>query len=526
MVHRPRRKQAHATGGGGRFGLLDQGSCVVALGTWVLLLLGMRFGPLLLFIAVCLSSCAGAHPQASSAASQPSAPPTAAELAPAMDAYIAGFGKHWGPAYAFSGFVAVAQAGESVFERGYGHAHLEVAEAPDRDTRFQIGSVTKMFTAVAILQLVEQGKLQLHDPVRQHVPELPERFASITLHHLLSHTSGIASYTDDAELMAARERTHTPDEVLRTFVDQPLAFTPGERFAYSNSNYFLLGLVIERTSGQSYEGYLQAHVLGPAGMQRTGISADPELPNTAAGYVAEGGALRPAARADDSLPFAAGALRSTVSDLLAWERALAGHRLLTPASMQRLLTANLSDYAYGFTVVERDGATIQRHDGGIDGFTSFFARIPERQLVIVALCNNESFSSTRIGHPLVHMLLTGEPVPPIRERVPAPMPPELIERLAGQYALTDDAREAAAKILPPHIIDTFATLDVVAEAEHVYLDPSGQPRVELFVSDQGELFTKDAGVLLHAEPQRGPAYVLRLVQGNLEFRFTRTSPVP
>ncbi|MDB4937856.1 MAG: hypothetical protein JWP87_4828, partial [Labilithrix sp.] len=256
-------------------------------------------------------------------------PVPATELASWIDAYAGGFGREWGPAFAPTGYLVVAKDGLPIVSRAYGKANPKTGAVIGPSTRFQIGSVTKQFTAVAVLQLAEKKRVNLTDSVRTHVAGLPADFEPITLHHLLTHTSGIASYTADGGLMAIKKQPIPRSRILESFTSKQLAFHPGEKFSYSNSNYFLLGLVIEKVTGKTYEEALQASVLGPAGMPRSTTRYEPTAFDSAIGTtVDEHEQIRAVEPWDTPLPFAAGALRSTAIDMLAWDRALASGRLL------------------------------------------------------------------------------------------------------------------------------------------------------------------------------------------------------
>lgn len=201
-----------------------------------------------------------------------------------VDGFVAGFGRRWGEAYAVSGYLTVAREGQVIFARAYGNADREKQLAAGADTRFRIGSLTKQLTATAILQLVERGKLRLDASIRAYLPYYPRAGDGITIHHLLTHTSGIPDYEVDEALNKDRARAHTRAEVFASFQNLPLDFKPGERFSYSSSGYLVLGAIIEKVSGATYEGYLRENVLLPAGMLRT---TTVDAPDSAVGYLAD-----------------------------------------------------------------------------------------------------------------------------------------------------------------------------------------------------------------------------------------------
>ena len=339
--------------------------------------------------------------------------PVPPHLGQRIDEYVSAFGRDRGPSYAFSGYLAVARDGRWVYGRAFGKANYQRDTLADADTRFRIGSLTKQFTAVAVMQLVEREVLTLADPIGRYVAGLGEEVAAVTLHHLLRHSSGIASYTDDEALMARDREPHAVSEVLASFAQLPLHFRPGEQFEYSNSNYFLLGLALEKASGLDYEEYLVQYVLGPAGMHRTSTIDAPEAPNTATGYVRDpaGDGLLADGPFDMTMPFSAGALRSTANDLLAWDRAWTNHTLLSAPSQALMLDvdpklrhANGKNYGYGLGIAQRDGFEVVYHAGDIHGFSSYLARIPKEGWMVVALCNSSAANAATVGDAVVSMI--------------------------------------------------------------------------------------------------------------------------
>jgi CubicO group peptidase (beta-lactamase class C family) len=448
-------------------------------------------------------------------------------LASFVDDFVGAMGKRWGDPYAFSGIVAIAKDGKPIVLRAYGKANRDTGAVADANTRFRIGSVTKQFTAVCTLQLAEQGKLKVEDTIRTHLPDYPKKTGDkVTLHQLLSHTSGIPSYTDDEALMKADTKDHTPAQVLAVFEDKPLHFEPGTQWEYSNSNFFLLGLIVEKVSGQTYERYLQDHVLGPAGMMRTSTIDAPDAPDTAIGYDTDapddGGPLKPAKAISMTLPFAAGALRSTVNDLLRWDRALAGTTLLSEASKTRMFTAVMNDYGYGIAVRTVAGHLVLEHDGGIDGFRSVLGRIPDEGLTIVVL-GNAIANPGPVEKALVPMLLEGKRTPPLEERDVVPTTPELVVRVVGDYAMSADSKKELEAKLPKQLMADIARIRVTADGTKLSFKPNGQPKERIFSGGGDMLFSKHAGVEITLEAAaNGTAKSFVLRQGALTVRYERT----
>lgn len=480
-------------------------------------------------------ACSPAAPSAAPAtsATAPAASPAApldSEIGTWIDAYASAFGKSWGEAYAFSGYVALVRDGRVVFGKGYGRADRDKAAAPTEDTLFRIGSLTKQLTAAAILTLVEQGKIDVADPVAKYVSEAPASWRGVTIHHLLTHTSGIPSYTSNAVFMEARDKPHTQAQVLAKLTDRPLSFEPpGSKFEYSNSGYFLLGVVIQRISGASYEAYLRERVLRPAGMLRTSIEDAPGGPGAALGYtVDDADSVVAAHAADMSIPFAAGALRSSAADLAAWDRALAGTSVVGDASRERMFTVFRGDYAYGVNRHSFAGHDVLSHTGAIDGFTSYMARALDERTTVIALSNNDGFEAKQVGGAAFEMALRRERVAPLVERAVLPVTPALVSRVAGEYRLTEASREALSGKVPKEIIDSAMGMTLSADGDRLFMKPSGQQRVRVFVGEGGVLFTKKDPLDLVLDPsgaRASPVTAITLTQGGISGRYER-APKP
>lgn len=291
--------------------------------------------------------------------------------------------------------VLVMKDGQVVLRKGYGMAHLELGVPIQPDQVFGIGSITKQFTATAILMLQERGKLSVDDEVTKYLPDYPTHGQKITIDHLLTHVSGIPSYTGLIEWRPQARKDMTVQQVIDLFKDKPLEFNPGEKWAYNNSAYILLGAVIEKVSGKSYEDFIEQEIFAPLGMKSSRYGHQREvIPGRVAGYdqTADGG-YQIAEYLSMTQPYAAGSLMSTVDDLALWAEALAGGKVLKKESLERMTTpAKLESgmstkYAYGLGVSEGDGARIVEHGGAIFGFVSHLLHVPGQRLVIVVLSN-------------------------------------------------------------------------------------------------------------------------------------------
>ena len=312
----------------------------------------------------------------------------------------------------FMGSVLVARGDKVLFSRGYGAADLEWDIPNTPDTKFRIGSVTKQFTAVLILKLEEQGKLSVNDPVKKYIPDAPAAWDKITLFHLLTHTSGLPDFTSLPDYPKLQTLPTTAEQIMARFRDKPLEFQPGEKMKYCNSGYVVLTDVIEKVTGASYEKFLQDQILTPVGLKDTGYdSASRVIRHRATGYL-----LTPDNKIENShfidmtVPQGAGALYSTAEDLLKWELALFGGKVLQPASLQKMLTPNLNNYGFGLFMRNDHGRKMIEHTGGIDGFSTDLAYYPDEKLTIVVLRNiTTRWRQTEITAKLASVYF-GEPV--------------------------------------------------------------------------------------------------------------------
>lgn len=290
--------------------------------------------------------------------------------------------------------VLVAKRGEILFKGAVGLANLDQKVQNTAEHIFRIGSITKEFTAVAILQLQEQGKLKLTDPIHKYLPDYPKEGKGITIEHLLTHTSGIKNYTGMAEVAHLQTTEATPKQIINVFKDAPMESTPGTMYQYNNYGYVLLGAIIEQVSDMSYEAYLEQHIFQPADMQHTYFGeAKAPIEERAIGYQMLNGKFAKAPYLNMSIPYAAGALLSNVNDLYTWMSALQGRQLLSEASLQKAFSPHqLQDgskvpYGYGFQLDELYGKKVVGHDGVIQGFLAYALYLPEEDLFVAVLSN-------------------------------------------------------------------------------------------------------------------------------------------
>ena len=345
----------------------------------------------------------------------------------------------------FNGSALVAENGKVVYKGGVGLANMEWEIPNTPDTKFRLGSITKQFTAMLTLQLVEQGKIKLDAKISEYLPDYRKDIGEkVTIHHLLTHTSGIPSYTSQPGFFANVSRDpYKVAEFVKTYTSGNLEFEPGTKFSYNNSGYFLLGAIIERLTGKTYEQALKEMIFDPLGMKNTGYDHhDTLLAKRASGYSRTANGYTNAAYLDMSIPYAAGSLYSTVEDLYLWDQALYTDKLLTPASKELMYKPFLQDYAYGWGIaktsfkVNDQPVPIITHGGGINGFTTTIVRFPKEKNLIVILDNTSNPNLNRLSDRLARIIYNQPYEPPkqsIAEVIEKTIDDKGIETAVVQY---------------------------------------------------------------------------------------------
>ena len=291
----------------------------------------------------------------------------------------------------------IVKDGQVVLRKGYGMANLELGVPVAPDMVFELGSVTKQFTAAAILLLQERGQLRVEDDITKYLPDFPTHGQAITLENLLTHTSGIPSYTGLPEWYPHIREDLKPADVIALFKDKPLEFNPGEQWAYDNSGFFLLGAIVEKVSGKTYEQFVEEEIFQKLGMDHTRYGHPEEIiPRRASGYSKDEKGFQNADFISMTQPYAAGALMSTVDDLAIWGWALQSEALLKKPSLDRMLTSYKlksgipTFYGYGIGVSSYAGERVISHGGDINGFTTNVTLVPGQKLFIALLSNNDA----------------------------------------------------------------------------------------------------------------------------------------
>lgn len=295
----------------------------------------------------------------------------------------------------FNGAILVMQKGKAIYKKAFGMADREWNIANTVNTKFRIGSVTKQFTAACILQLAEQGKLSVDDKLTKFIPGYPTG-DSITIHMLLNHTSGITNYTNLPEFWPKAILPLSTDSMIALFKNKPLDFSPGSKWNYSNSGFFLLGVIVEKTSGKTFHEYLLDNIIKKLELKNTLMdNLDSVLAYRAKGYSKNRQDVwQQAMQISMEGPYSAGAMVSTIDDLYLWTKALHSNKVLAASSTQKMLTPYKENYGYGIGIDSLKTHKRVSHNGGIPGFASYLSYFPDDDICVAIISNNGSNSTT------------------------------------------------------------------------------------------------------------------------------------
>ena len=302
-----------------------------------------------------------------------------------IENYLEAYTKLW----AFSGSIAAIKHGEKLFEKAYGYANIEHHVENTTETKYRIWSITKQFTAAAILILEERGLLRVEDSMRKHFPEWIDLSSEITIHHLLTHTSGVFNYANlpDAHKTFYR-MDHKKADLIKTFTSTPLDFEPGTKWSYTNSGYYLLGMLIEKLSGNTYSEFLSDNIFIPLGMFHTGVDDEKRIiENKASGYYLNGNDLINCLYVNMNLILSSGGMYSTVGDLLIWDQALSNDKLLSRGSIEKMNTQYKNNYGYGVSINMNGNRKVVQHNGSCEGFLTEIHRYVDDDFAVVVLSN-------------------------------------------------------------------------------------------------------------------------------------------
>ena len=388
----------------------------------------------------------------------------------------------------FMGSVLVARSERILLDKGYGYANLEWQVPNSPDAKFRLGSITKQFTAACVLLLEERGKLKTDDPVKKYLPDAPATWDKITIYNLLTHTSGIPSFTSFPDYHASQTITTTPEKLLARFRDKPLDFEPGTTWRYSNSGYVLLGYLIEKITGQTYQSFLEENIFKPLGMQDSGYDSNSAVVvHRASGYDPSPNGLVNTTYIDMTIPFSAGGLYSTTHDLLQWEHALFSGKLLSSESLKKMTTPFKNNYACGLMVQTNKGHSVIEHGGGIDGFVTMLAYYPDDKLIVVVLSNLGTEAAPEIAKSLAAIAHDEKVILP-SEREEVPVPPDTLTKYVGTYELSP--KFSVVITLEGNQLMAQATdqpkFPIFPESETKFFYKVVDAQLEFFKNDQGQ----------------------------------------
>ena len=373
----------------------------------------------------------------------------------------------------------VARKGQVIYNKAFGMANLELNVPMQPNMVFRIGSITKQFTAIAILQLMEQGKLSLQDEITRFIPDYPTQGKKITIEHLLTHTSGIKSYTNMKAFGDIMRKDMTPTELIDFFKNQPMEFEPGTKWAYDNSGYFLLGYIIEKVSGKTYPQYVEEVFFKPLGMTSSYYGNDSKLiKNRAAGYQSgkEGGTQN-ADQMSMTLPYAAGSIQSTVGDLWTWHQAVHAYKLVEKETLQKAFTPyKLSDgkqteYGYGWFLDNLRGSPMIWHGGGINGFLTSGIYLPEEDVFVAVFSNSTGKAPFEVSQRMAALTI-GKPLP-----APIQLDTTRLDAYVGVYE-------------GPFGTNPKATFTVTREGNQLFEELTGGQKLAIFPETDTKFFFK------------------------------------
>ncbi len=444
------------------------------------------------------------------------------DLTEQIASYVADYGADWGPAFRFHGTIAVARDGEVVYAHGFGASDRAGNQTNTPQTRFRLGLLTEQFTAAAVLQLRDTGKLKLQDPVSRFFPNYP-RGSEITVGQLLAHSSGIPNYTALPYFHTWKNQPHSTEQLLARFSGLPLEFEPGADFSPSNAGYFLLGAVVEQASGQAYGDYVEAHLFPAAGMTQTTFGDAYETGEQAVGRVwNDEELLDPPDPIDMSVFGGAGGLVSTATDLVRWNTALHRGAVVGPSSVAEMIQPAESGYGYGLAVGHGYGQTVLSFPAAIDGFNGSMIYFEDDATTVVVLCNTEVVPAGRVAQDVAMMVYGDEPQRR-REAHEVKIAPSTYPRYEGTYTLTEDTWSRYAKLTDPERFAMLQTVHVRAFADRLYFDVPGHGLTWMHPMGRGRFFFKDHSgnrVYFDLDASRS-ARGMTLRSKNAEFAFRR-----
>jgi CubicO group peptidase (beta-lactamase class C family) len=406
--------------------------------------------------------------------------------------------------------ILVAKDGEIVLRKAYGKSNLELDIDMIPENVFEIGSITKQFTAVGILMLLEEGKLSLDDEITKFIPDYPTQDTKITIHHLLTHTSGIKSYTSMPSLREFARDDLSVTELIDAFKNEPMDFKPNEQFRYNNSGYVLLGYIIEQITGKTYEEFVQKRIFDKLKMKNSYYGSQSRvIKNRAYGYQQREKGFVNADYISMTIPYAAGSLMSTVDDLYKWNTAIRNHKLISKESTEKAFTdykinnGNNMSYGYGWFMARIQDVPVIEHGGGIFGFVSQGIYVPSENVYVIILTNCDCISPTDIAYQVAAITI-GKSYPKVSDAIK--LDKEQLQKWVGAYQFSDGAIRfitLKGKQLYSQRIDSNSKFKIYPIAEnHFFFEDSfseliftdGPKKKAIFRSNRAELKGEESDV--------------------------------
>ena len=309
------------------------------------------------------------------------------------------------------GSFLIAKNGKPIYQKAFGKANIELGVDMNTSNVFQLGSITKQFTAIAILMLEEKDKLSINDAISKYIHDYPNG-NNITIHHLLTHTSGIKDFTKMKSINQIAQKDLSPKELIDFFKNEPIDFKPGEKFDYNNSGYAILGYIIELVSKQTYADYIQQHIFDKVGMKNSRYANDVAIiKNRAYGYQKKSNQYVNKTKISFNIPYASGSLMSKLEDMLKWQNALNQNLLLKSNAMEKafikskLNNGEIVNYGYGWHLLDINGVPTREHGGSIFGFKTMGVYIPSKDIYVIGLTNCDCNSPTQAAKDIAKLVI-------------------------------------------------------------------------------------------------------------------------
>ena len=372
-----------------------------------------------------------------------------------------------------NGAVLVAQKGKIIYQKGFGYRNAEQKIPNDVNSIFQIGSITKQFTAAVIMELQQEGKLSVKDKLSKYFPGFANG-DKITIENLLNHTSGVHSYTDDTVVMKNDVTKHySREQMLKLFTSYSPDFEPGTDWHYSNSGYSLLGYIIEKVEKKPYEKAVRERIFRPLSMTNSGFDfSSLSSPNKTKGYFTLNPNPVPAPIVDSTIAYSAGAIYTTVGDLFKWDRAIYTDKVLKPESWKAVFTPFKNKYGYGWTIDSVYGKLVTAHSGGIHGYSSYILRFPQDDVAVIMFDNTSSNALGTISKN-VAAILFNQPynIPAVRKEIVVDT--AILKKYTGEYELAPGF-----------------TITVFLGENGLKAQGTGQPSFDLYAEKENVFFLK------------------------------------